>query len=685
MIFKSIRLKNFRQYKKEITIEFAIPQGNSNNITLIIAANGVGKTTLLQAIRYCFYGSSSNYLNLPKANELVNNTLEYDLKELDKDVMFVEVSFIHEGIKYLARREKRFIKLRGHLKDEGKEIFLLSRLTENDGWKYFKESEAIQKIRSILPEGLSQVFMFDGERMERKISESKFSEELKESILGILDIKKYDKLIEILGHEGKASSVIGMLNSRKKTLTEDDKRTKDKYDQLLAHKEAKLMEIKKYQDKVDDIKQKISITEEQQLKLKENEDRIRRRKEIENIINSLETEIKNLAQRYIKESKNALIYKLLLLNKEKYDSYIKMGKKENVFYSYLHINTINDILEKKICVCGRPIEEHSSEKERLESLKRTSLPLTSSQHLNMIDQKFKKSVEFREEMNRLTDLKKLIKQSKLNIERYKGEYTRLIKEIADIENKYGIRNQLNITELENKKEQYLQTIGELTKELKLTENGINRYKKKIDIMDSNIEYNRRINKVIEYMKDIKDKLEQIKNEKDNQAREMLSKNFDKILNKTIHGNYKAEINNKYQVKIIDSNTNKDVTISLSTGQNVVVLLSFINALIHTAKELSATINKNEKYGVVMDAAMSNLDEMHIEKLCRYNINNLDQIIFLSFKRQLRDEMYISIKHNIGKAYFISKHPKGYIENEEMSLNRLDQFIHSIEGEEYDKL
>jgi len=685
MIFKSIRLKNFRQYKKDITIEFAIPQGNSNNITLIIAANGVGKTTLLQAIRYCFYGSSSNYLNLPKANELVNNTLEYDLKELDKDVMFVEVSFIHEGIKYLARREKRFIKLRGHLKDEGKEIFLLSRLTENDGWKYFKESEAIQKIRSILPEGLSQVFMFDGERMERKISESKFSEELKESILGILDIKKYDKLIEILGHEGKASSVIGMLNSRKKTLTEDDKRTKDKYDQLLAYKEAKLMEIKKYQDKVDDIKQKISITEEQQLKLKENEDRIRRRKEIENIINSLETEIKNLAQRYIKESKNALIYKLLLLNKEKYDSYIKMGKKENVFYSYLHINTINDILEKKICVCGRPIEEHSSEKERLESLKRTSLPLTSSQHLNMIDQKFKKSVEFREEMNRLTDLKKLIKQSKLNIERYKGEYTRLIKEIADIENKYGIRNQLNITELENKKEQYLQTIGELTKELKLTEDGINRYKKKIDIMDSNIEYNRRINKVIEYMKDIKDKLEQIKNEKDNQAREMLSKNFDKILNKTIHGNYKAEINNKYQVKIIDSNTNKDVTISLSTGQNVVVLLSFINALIHTAKELSATINKNEKYGVVMDAAMSNLDEMHIEKLCRYNINNLDQIIFLSFKRQLRDEMYISIKHNIGKAYFISKHPKGYIENEEMSLNRLDQFIHSIEGEEYDKL
>ena len=34
----------------------------------------------------------------------------------------------------------------------------------------------------------------------------------------------------------------------------------------------------------------------------------------------------------------------------------------------------------------------------------------------------------------------------------------------------------------------------------------------------------------------------------------------------------------------------------------------------------------------MDAAMSNLDEMHIEKLCRYNINNLDQIILLIFQK-----------------------------------------------------
>ncbi len=31
-------------------------------------------------------------------------------------------------------------------------------------------------------------------------------------------------------------------------------------------------------------------------------------------------------------------------------------------------------------------------------------------------------------------------------------------------------------------------------------------------------------------------------------------------------------------------------------------------------------NKTEKYGVIMDAALSNLDEKHVDKICRYNLN-----------------------------------------------------------------
>lgn len=237
MIFKSIKLKNFRQYKNEIYFDFSLPVDGKSNISLFIAANGVGKTTLLQAFRYCFYGKSSNYLNLPKADELINNTVIDDLKDLDETEMIVEVIFIHEGLEYIALRKTSFYKSKSILKETGKEQFYLSCLTNStEGYKPFKEAEANDKIRSILPEGLSQVFMFDGERMERSINDKKFSNELKESILGILDLKKYDKLVEIIGSQGKGNTVIGLLSSKKKTRTEEERLIKSRYDSFLETK-----------------------------------------------------------------------------------------------------------------------------------------------------------------------------------------------------------------------------------------------------------------------------------------------------------------------------------------------------------------------------------------------------------------------------------------------------------------
>src|SRR5690554_1900959 len=101
MILNSIELQNFRQYKKTVKIDFA-RDNDDKNITLIVAANGVGKTTFLQAFRYCFYGKSTNYLNLPKPESLVNNNLVESIDELDKADMRVQVTFTHDGEKYLA-------------------------------------------------------------------------------------------------------------------------------------------------------------------------------------------------------------------------------------------------------------------------------------------------------------------------------------------------------------------------------------------------------------------------------------------------------------------------------------------------------------------------------------------------------------------------------------------------------
>ncbi|MFA7376770.1 MAG: hypothetical protein WCZ13_04615, partial [Acholeplasmataceae bacterium] len=143
-------------------------------------------------------------------------------------------------------------------------------------------------------------------------------------------------------------------------------------------------------------------------------------------------------------------------------------------------------------------------------------------------------------------------------------------------------------------------------------------------------------------------------------------------------NYSVEIDAKYHVKIIDNDTNKDVTNALNTGHNIVISLSFINALIETAKDMSGTINSKEKYGVIMDAALSNLDEKHIYKLCKNTLSNLDQLIFLSFKRQLRDEMFHGIYDNIGLSYKMDKTKNGEVYIETIENEALSEYIHMSE-------
>lgn len=682
MIFKSIRLCNFRQYKDDVTFDFSVPnKQNKNNITLLIAANGVGKTTMLQAFRYCFYGKSSNYLNLPKADELVNNTLAEDLRDLDEAKMFVEVAFVHEGKDYLARRETVFMKNKSILKETNEEKFSLSVLEDSVGYRPFKDSEASIKIRSILPEGLSQVFMFDGERMEKNISDRSFSNELKESILGILNIKKYDRLIDILGYEGKVTSVIGILASRKKTSSAADLKAKNDYDRLMEEKVGFIEKIDEIVQEIKETDRQININEEQQKKLDAIRERALEKKRIDDKIKSKENLLNNLAREYIKDSKYALLYKLLLVNKTKYDDFVNIGRNKNNFYSHLHINTINDIQDKGVCVCGRKVLDDSNEYHHLNELKKTSLPLESAQNLNIIDQKFRQCADYKELMNNLNQKREEIRHMKKDILDLTEEYHLISQDIAKVERELGLKNQSQIEELMQKKIKLYETKGSIEERKRLCEKGIERLISKINKIDNDSEYNQKINTIIEVVKRIKEKLEMTKNKKDEEARNVLSRNFNDILSKTIHGDYDVLLDSRYQMRIIDKGNNQDVTNALSTGQNVVISLTFVNALIQTAKELSNQINKDEKYGVIMDAALSNLDEAHIEKLCRNTINNMDQLIFLSFKRQLRDEMYQGIKDNVGKAFVINKHKAGHIFMSEIELNTLEEYIHYIEEEE----
>ena len=53
MRINSVKMHNFRQYKD---LELSFPKKKDCDLHFILAENGIGKTTLLNAINWCLYG-----------------------------------------------------------------------------------------------------------------------------------------------------------------------------------------------------------------------------------------------------------------------------------------------------------------------------------------------------------------------------------------------------------------------------------------------------------------------------------------------------------------------------------------------------------------------------------------------------------------------------------------------------
>lgn len=677
MIFKSLRLKNFRQYSKEIEIKFSIPKDGMDNITLIMAENGVGKTTLLQSIRYCFFGSQSNYLRLPNKNELINNTLKDRLRELEETKMFVEVEFEHESVSYIARREESFERRNSRIVSIGEEIFSLKEHNETSGYQSIPTANARDKMNNIMPDGLSYIFMFDGERMERNISDKEFKNDLKDSILGMLNIKQYDELITLLGSKGKSSTVIGKINGMKTAENQADKDIVEKsldLENYIATYSEKVVEL---EDKTRKIEIQIKENEELQAKFEDLKVEQEKLKGLTDNFSRNDEDINN------KSKELSMIYlwqlKDLLITKFSTDYYLFRDKSENsVSYLNLHIDTLNSILTSNVCLCGEDISSSDKKIKHIESLKEYALPFEMAHHLSTIVEQIeqsKENISFDHSIinNEIMELKlksqdinkKIAKQEEKmnNIEKsYKVDYGEVIKKLRD-------ERDLIIAE----KSRLNTFINNYDAQLKRNSTSLKR-------IDRASETNSKINDMVLELEKIKLILEQKLNDLNRNARKTLEQYFQESLSKVLQSNYTASIDEDYNINIYNE-SGIDVTEKLSTGENVIVSLSMINALIETSKNFRTNKDKHEKYGIIMDAALSNLDETHIYRVTKHNLLNIDQLIFLSFKKQLRDEMIDGIYDNVGLAYeLVQLEKEGGIDIKNIDKRELVEYISQNRGD-----
>src|SRR5699024_8101040 len=153
------------------------------NITLIHAENGVGKTALLNAIKWCFFEETT--LNFSQKDNLLNNYAHDD----GDNTYYVAIEFEEDGEYFYCERGYN---------DISKNYFKMTRDDFETGVKPINDPELF--INSILPKEMSEYFLFQGEGVgsftKAKVGNNR---EVKEAIQNILGVKTDQEGIDELG------------------------------------------------------------------------------------------------------------------------------------------------------------------------------------------------------------------------------------------------------------------------------------------------------------------------------------------------------------------------------------------------------------------------------------------------------------------------------------------------------
>lgn len=170
MRIEEIQFENFRKYV-DTSIKFS---QNNNDIHVVIAENGAGKTTFLNAMTWCLYNQEPKIKDqdnaLPTLNTEVSNNSDKDIEKAS-----VSITVAGDGLKLIYKRSDIF-KIHdihsNYYQNNGKREEWIDQeftVTEIEGAQSNvcrDRDECELLVASFIPEAIKEFFFFDGEQLD---------------------------------------------------------------------------------------------------------------------------------------------------------------------------------------------------------------------------------------------------------------------------------------------------------------------------------------------------------------------------------------------------------------------------------------------------------------------------------------------------------------------------------------
>lgn len=171
MRIENIEIQNFRQYRN---LQFKFPcASGQNDLHIIYAKNGVGKTNVLNAITWCLYDSEMHLGNKYTASSILNNQQVQEIREHLSDGesvigdATVRILFTSDDSteKVRFQRVGKFNVTNDAVVSVGTEFSIMH--FHNGEWNSVdSEEETLSLVKKNVPEEIHEYIFFDGEHLE---------------------------------------------------------------------------------------------------------------------------------------------------------------------------------------------------------------------------------------------------------------------------------------------------------------------------------------------------------------------------------------------------------------------------------------------------------------------------------------------------------------------------------------
>lgn len=630
MKFERITLENFRQYFGRQRLEFA--RDKQRKVTVIHGINGTGKTSLFLAINWCLYGSE--YVN--SVGELISKEAISRINTSDYVDMSVELSFLHEGERYIVKRMRRGMKMiDSSVQPDPLDDFTMIRM-HGDG-----QSESVKNpvgtINAILPSNVRTYYLFDGEKID-DFAKPESAKQVKEAVYLVFKLETLER-----AHRHLETSATDFRKELKNTSSEElrnlierDEKARAALERNEKRKEELTYVIELIRRKIADIEQRLRDIQHVRLLQQQRDFAERNLKQRRTELDEVIYEVRDLVtSAYFTVPKAAINRSIAILEAK---------REKGEIPSNIRRQFIEDLIVRMECICGRPFHEGSLEHQRLLSLIENTLPdslgddvLEVSATLRMFEERATKHrANITQMMQRRTELMDLIRdldaelddlgrqlkgsplEEVSNLEKHRQDF------IADIDN-YNVE----IGRLSK-------TIDELNKEIAQLDKDIVRAKKN--------EQKEKLLSTKLYL--AQEAADAIKREYQAYADDMRTRIEGKTKEIFKHLIWKesyfqdVRIDQDFNLEIIDQ-YGRPARPELSAGERQVLSLSFITAMSRISEEEAP---------LVMDTPFGRLSSHHRANITEQLPLLADQLVFLVTDEELRDQERANLTPYIGNEY-----------------------------------